>query len=182
MKHSKRFLLLGAVALLTTATPAMAGPITIDAGWYGFCFAGILSPATAGCQNDAIGVSGNPFTFNAPGDTVLKVTDAFDHGDTFFVYDLGSLLFATPLVAVTLGTVTNPDTAFADPLYSHSSVVLGAGAHSIQIFTGNSPYGGGGAYVEVETAPVPEPTTLALLGGAMTALGAYRRRQRRTGA
>jgi hypothetical protein len=169
-----------AVAVLATATPAMAGPITIDAGWYGFCFAGLFSPATAGCQNEGIGATGNAFTFNAPGDVVLKVTDAFKHGDVFLVYDLGLPLFLTSIVAVNPSEdVSNPDIAFADPTYSHGSAILGAGAHSIEIFAASSPFGGGGAYMEVETAPVPEPTSLALLGGAMTALGAYRRRQRR---
>jgi hypothetical protein len=170
---------LGLVSLLALVVPAavQAGPITVDGGWYGFCF-NTPGPATAGCDNDAGQSSGNDFTFSATDPVLLKVTDAFLHGDTFDVFDFGVLLFSTPSVAMGGGATTNPDLAFADPLYSHDSIVLGAGPHSISIFNVVGPISGGGAYMEVETA-VPEPGTLALLGTGVLAL-VRRRRQLRS--
>lgn len=163
-----------ALLVVALAPAAQAGPVVIDGGWYGFCFGGTSGdPATVGCQNDATGTTGNDFTFTATDNVYLKVTDAFDHGDTFRVFNLVSFLFATPVVGTSPGSVTDPDLAFADPLYSSGSIVLGPGSYDIRIFVDASPWGGGGAYMEVET--VPEPTSLALLGGAL-ALGAIRRR------
>src|SRR5262245_58595475 len=90
-------------------------PITIGAGWYGFCFAGPGSPATPGCQNDGIGITGNLITFTALTNVLFQITDAFDHGDNFDVnINSGTLTFTTPAVAVSLGSITNPDLAFAD--------------------------------------------------------------------
>jgi len=162
--------------LLIVATPAtvQAGPITIDSGWYGFCF-DTPGPATPGCANDAGQTSGNAFTFNALAPVLLKVTDAFLYGDIFDVYDGLTFLFTTSPSAIGGGVTTDPDLAFADPLYSSGSILLAAGAHAINIFNTSGPVSGGGAYMEVETA-VPEPVTLALVGGGLLGL-AFRRRR-----
>ena len=170
--------ILATSALLAAGSgAAVAGPIVVDAGWYGFCFAGVGSPATAGCQNDGVGVTGNTITFTALSSVVLKVTDAFVHGDEFDVNIFGVGNFATSAVAAGGGTTTNPDLAYADPLYSHGSWLLAAGSYSVDIFANTSPSGGGGAYVEVLGA-VPEPSTYALLAFGLAGVAAVARRRR----
>jgi hypothetical protein len=157
---------------------ASDSPITINAGWYGFCFEGPGSPATSGCQNDGVGVTGNPITFTTSVPVLFKITDAFDHGDTFDVnVNSGAITFTTPAVAVSDGDVSNPDLAFADPLYSHASVMLNPSSYSINVFAHASPFGGGGAYLEVVSA-VPEPTTLLLLGSGIMAVVGIRLKTR----
>lgn len=164
------------IVLAAMAFPVSAGPIGVDAGWYGFCFGGVGSPATAGCQNDGVGVSGNSTTFTALGPVDLKVTDAFDHGDQFDVFVNSLLAFTTPAVGTSSGSVTDPDIAFADPLYSHAFIALGPGSYTVDVFAAASPFGGGGAYIEVASASVPQPAAWALLSSALGLLALLRRR------
>ena len=165
------------LALLWMATPLCAGPIVVDAGWYGFCFGGDGSPATAGCQNQGIDTTGNTFTFTAMGPVWFNITDAFQKGDTFLVkIDSDPVGFTTPTVLEDVSTTGNPDLAFADPSYSHSSVLLGIGPHTIDVFAAHSPYGSGGAYLEVVT-PVPEPASMLLIGSGLIGLAGYGRKK-----
>jgi hypothetical protein len=179
MKIMKKMLLAGATSglLLACATAANAGPITVGAGWYGFCFAGVGSPATAGCQNSGIGVSGNSTTFTAVGNVDFNVTDAFNKGDTFKVVVNGTPYFTSAVPAVA-GNVSNPAIAFLDPTYSSISIALGAGAYTVDIFDTASPFGSGGAYLEAVVG-VPEPLTLSLFGVGTAGLVAMRRRKKK---
>lgn len=173
----KRVLLTITALIICAAIPLWAGPITVDAGWYGFCFGDPGSPASAGCQNDGVGVTGNPTTFTAAVPVYFKITDAFNTGDSFDVnIDSGAIVFTTPSVAAVSGPVTDPDLAFADPAYSHAIVSLSPGPHTVDVFAHDSPFGGGGAYLEVQ-AVVPEPGTLILLGAGLLATVLLRRRR-----
>jgi hypothetical protein len=168
---------LAIATMFTLATPqsTSAGPIIVGGGWVGFCFGAPGSGATSGCQNEASQTSGNDFLFTALGDVLFRITDAFQQGDTFQVFDFGVLILtssAIPNTGIDFG-VTDPDAAFADARYSHGSIILGAGAHDITVFNLQGCCGGGGAYLNVQ---VPEPGTLTLLGGALVAFGLARRR------
>ncbi|HUB33430.1 MAG TPA: PEP-CTERM sorting domain-containing protein [Bryobacteraceae bacterium] len=103
------------------------------------------------------------FTFS--GAQVLEVTDEFLDGDQFAVFDNGTLLGDTSVPTNDGSTCgENPDSCFADPLWSSGTFSLGAGSHSITIETILSPYGSGGAALRIDPAPVPEPSSFLLLG------------------
>src|SRR5206468_7961408 len=44
-----------------------------------------------------------------------------------------------------------PDEALTDPSYTHGMFALTSGTHSINIVASTSPFGGGGAFVRVDT-------------------------------
>lgn len=175
MKKIIGYLSIALVALLI-AVPSYAGPITVDAGWYGFCFGGAGSPASEGCQNSGIGECGNPISFTATSAVLFKITDAFDYGDNFQVWINNALALTTPVVESGSGSVSDPDTAFSNPAYSSGSLLLPAGIYTIEVYVVNSPYSGGGAYLEVETASVPEPATMLLFGAGLIGLAGLRRK------
>lgn len=182
MTRKKLISTLAGLALASVAGLSQAGAIS-SGSWVGFCFGGVGSGATSGCQNDASQTSGNAFTFSLASSTLLQVTDAFDYGDVFSVYDFGTLLFTTNAVATLGGSVSNPDLAWADVGYSKGSYVLSAGLHSIEIFADASPFGAGGAYMNVGVSPVPEPSTYALMLAGLGLVGyATRRRKQKNAA
>lgn len=172
-----------ALAALTLATGFAVAPIAshadaivVNAGWYGFCFGGTGSAATSGCQNSGIGTSGNSTTFTAAGPVLFQITDAFNAGDTFDVWVDGLYQFTTNPVPQSNPGISDPDLAFADPAYSHGQILLGGGFHTIDVFASASPFGSGGAYLQVITARgVPEPGTVALIGIALAGLALRRR-------
>jgi hypothetical protein len=108
---------------------------------------------------------------------LFRITDAFEYGDTFNVFVDGAMIpFQTPAVPIVPGAVTNPDLAWLDPGYSKGAILLAPGAHTINVFVRDSPYGGGGAYLRADV--IPEPTTWALFGGAFALLVVGRIRKR----
>lgn len=166
---------------LFAIAPAMADAVVVDGGWYGFCYGGTGEPIVAGCDNEGVGTSGNPVTFTLTGPGTFRITDAFWAGDSFDVYANGQLLLQTPSVAPDdTVAVSNPDLAFADPVYSTGSLRLGPGSYSINVFARDSPFESGGGYLSVVSAAavgVPEPGALAgLLAASAVSFGVRRRR------
>ena len=173
MAH-KRFLAacLG-LLVVAVAAPALAVPI-LDGGWSDDVTDGVGLPTVD-----------SPYAFVLTAPAYLRVVDCCVSGDTWFVTDFGSPLLTTAFSFPTVHpgafgddlTGFGLDTSWVAPLsFTRGEIVLLAGAHSLSLSTDG--VGGIPAHVGVrlDSVPVPEPTTLALLGGGVFGLGRKRRR------
>jgi PEP-CTERM motif len=175
----------GLATLIGAGAGAQAGPIAFDT-FLQFGFSGAGVPATGCDPADPAGPfcipsSGTPtFPLDAPpwtftGAALLTITDAFESGDRFEVFDFGVSLGLTSASAIGTDCGDDPVPCLANAAMSHGSFALGAGQHSITIVAVDSPSGGGAAYLIA--ALVPEPSSLLLLAiGAI----AWRLRGRRS--
>jgi len=166
------------------ATPSFAGPISLDV-FYEFSFtdAGVTA---AGCSPDdplgdfCIPSSGTPtsfldappWTFASSVASVLTVTDAFQSGDQFEVFDFGTSLGLTSVPVAGIDCGDDPVPCLATPGISSRAFLLSSGAHSLTIVATLSE-GGGAGYLKA--SEVPEPLTCSLLAMGVMALGIHRR-------
>ena len=176
---------LGLGVALVPVQPAQATVIVSpsDPIWYEFAFGNAGSAAT-GC-NPCIQSSGlnslyapdPPWEFVAAAPELLKVTDAFNSGDAFDVFDFGASILSTPSVAGGHDCGSDPVPCYADPLMSHGSAILAAGSHELTIVARDSCCGAGAAYFQTSAeGVVPEAGSLMLLGsGLIPGLVALRR-------
>jgi hypothetical protein len=181
----KRLILL-ALFTVAAAVPTQADPVNLNT-FYEFSFTdpGVLA---RGCDPaDPLGAfcipSGGtptsfapapPWTFSSPISILLTVTDAFDAGDRFEVFDFGASLGLTSLPGTAVDCGDDPLPCLANPDISSRVFSLAAGNHSITIIP-VSTLGGGVAYFSAN--PVPEPATLLLLSFGLAGLGVKARRK-----
>jgi hypothetical protein len=148
------------IAGSASALAAPDPPIPVDAaGWTVFSWGA-----------DGLNVEG-PFTFTHSGPVVVRVTDAFCRGDEFELFDAGVSVGRTSAVATDLncsGGPVAPDELFLDPTYSHGSFTLGPGSHSITIVAVENPFGGGAAFIRVDSLPLPTSKDQCKNGGWKT--------------
>ncbi|HEV3036394.1 MAG TPA: hypothetical protein VHA33_01155 [Candidatus Angelobacter sp.] len=155
---------------LATRGPQAAQDVPIGGPWNEFSFSTAGVQATGCFPDDPNGIdcvqssAGNsvfagppPWTFTSTDNVNLTVTDAFLRGDTFKVFDGGVFVGLTPGVAAQGGCDSDPAVCVADPLVSHATFTLAAGAHSITItpFAVTNP---GAAYFRLDAAPTPTPS------------------------
>lgn len=168
----------GAAAFAAAAfAHAQAAPLSADGSWHTFD----VDTALSGGNGWIDITDGTPlnFTFAVGSGNVgvLTVVDTVFAGDTFKVYNNGSLLGTTSSVPPgfydpSATGIVDPVLALADPLFSRGSFVLGPGSYSISgvldqsvlDVPGGTPLNAtsGGISLTV-SAPVPEPETYAML-------------------
>jgi hypothetical protein len=185
LRYAFRFALAGFVPAV------LAGPI-IPGTWGEFSFTDTGIEARGCDPADPAGgfcipSSGTPtvfldaptWTFVAPaGGATLIVTDAFESGDRFEIFDFGvSLGFTSlPSAAGLVDCGDDPVVCIATAGMSSGSFLLGAGNHAITLVPTLSPSGGGAGYLLVSAAVV-EPGSLMLVGLGLTCLALLRRRR-----
>lgn len=208
MKQNSRvwIALLGLAMLIISAAPASAFPYT--SGWQIFTTAVDVIAPYAPTQPQYGGMMGDwyndyidndPYTFHLYSPGVLKVTDVFETGDRFKVWDIGGATTFNGLLGtsssstwVSGGTETDPGAAYdSNPTglpgerYSTFTYLLGAGDHALVFqncaFKSGEPKADGqegiaDAYFRVD--PVPEPGTIALFGLGLAVAGTAIRRKR----
>ena len=132
-------------------------PITIGADWSDTM---VTPPAFFWDGGDDVFSSSGPFTFDAVGPVRVDVTDTFNSGDVFEIFDNDVSIGSTSFVTPTISSIIDPETAFANSAYSHGSFDLGAGSHSITIKVTENPFGAGRGYLRVmyeDDSIGPEP-------------------------
>ncbi len=146
--------------------PALAAtPVAPNSGWVTFSFGGVGSS-----------FSGEPFTFTLTHGGKLTVTDAFNDGDRFEIFDFGSSLGLTSVPTATGVDIGNDyDLGAVDPRYSTGMWMLGAGSYSITGIMIDSPYGGGGGALRVDQVPLPAAGLMLLTG--LAGIAGLRRRK-----
>jgi hypothetical protein len=156
-----RISLLAAALLSLSAVTCVASPVAlgIGAGWTQFFWSGdVITPADG-------------FSFTSLGPVTVKVTDAFNVGDAFDIFDNAAPSFSTPSVLNTGALLTDdPDVAYAGTDYSHAAFTFGAGSHvlTLAIREHATGFNSGGAFLRADAA-TPEPGSLLLLGMGLAA-------------
>jgi len=169
--------------------------IAVDGTWHEFLFglSGTFATTCGGVSCvptvDPVAeqTSSPPWTFSGP--AIVTLTDLFQRGDQFALFDNNALLGDTS-VPVNDGAVTCPTAGvgndiracLADPTYSHRVFDLGTGAHSLTIEVIQNALNSSGGAAVFQAAPVPEPNTyIPLLGLGLLGMAGVkmRRRQRR---
>ncbi len=160
---------LSALMVVMATGVAQATVLFSGGGWSAFNFGGVGVPFA------------DTFTFTLTAPATFNITDAFADGDQFDVIingvDKGAT--STPLSDGT-GIGADYDAAFASPKFSHASYTLGPGDYTVTGSPLLSPFGDGGAAVELVASAggVPEPAAWAMmLIGLCSVGGAIRARR-----
>lgn len=189
MKHSFLKIITSLWLALGCSIFAQAVPINIGV-WYEFSQNGtdpaIGCPPADPSAADCIPSSGTPTQFAGPGawtfstvhGAILTVTDVFNRGDVLDIREAGNLIGTTsaPIGDTTGDCGDDPELCLADLSFSHGVFSIGSGTRSLTIFENAAdtlPFGV--AYFKVDLAPIPEPSSLALMLFAMAALAGVKR-------
>ncbi|MBU0729521.1 MAG: PEP-CTERM sorting domain-containing protein [Proteobacteria bacterium] len=162
--------------ILAVCIAQNASALTADSGWEEFYFGNIGDHWTL--NNTGFGDQ-VWFDFTLDSAAILTVTDAFDSGDQFDVFDglTGLGLTSVPVIGGFIGD--DYDAASANASWSTGSWMLAAGTYSITGYSAVSPFGGGRGALRLDSASVPEPATMLLFGTCLAGLAGMRIRGKR---
>jgi hypothetical protein len=191
MNDSRARFALAALSLAAAfALPAQASSVALPADnqWSLFSVDGALAPSLSWIDD-----AGSPLTFDfdiAAGFVgTLTIVDAVFGGDTFKVTNFGNLLGSTSSVPLAdIGSAVDHgydfDAAQADKSFSSAVFTLAAGSYRIGgfldqslLFDGQRLDATAGA-LRLSVAPIPEPSTYALLFAGLGVIGLVARRRR----
>jgi len=155
--------------------------VTPDGSWHRFQFldTGSFGTAGGGCPSIApafLCAPNPPWTFDCANTSLicwLTVTDGFELGDEFEIFDFGSSVGTTSAVVPNGSCGADPDACLAAG-FSSAMIDLGPGAHSITIQVTDTPFGGGAAFFKMEIHAVvggeflPIDSTALLLAGVQS--------------
>ena len=179
----KKFLqVVAAVMAVAVPSAAQAAPILLNQ-WYTFSFGGLGSAlgdgsgVTLGVNPAAIAAPGTPWDFTTVGPAQLVVSDGFNSGDRFELFDnLSSLgLTSTPTGGGNCGS--DITACLADITISKGTFILGAGSHSLTGTIAASFGAGAGFFQVADITAVPEPVTFSIFGAGLLGAAAMRRRK-----
>ena len=193
MKHFLKrtsVLVIGVVIfVLGVITPMKADPLPIGV-WTEFSFTAAGTPATGCFPNDPAGnfcipssgtpstfLGAPPWTFTSPVASTLTVTDAFEAGDRFQLFDFGASIGLSSLPFGSADCGDDPVPCLGTAGISDGLFGLGPGAHSITL-TPTLSLGGGSAFLRVDA--VPEPSTWILVGEGIAIMCLVRGKPQRT--
>ena len=162
---------MAAAALLALgfATVAEAAPV-LDSGWF--------SDDVENANNPSIA---SPYEFTLVAPAMFRITDAFVVGDTYTVYNFGSLILTTSFQGFAAGFGDNPsaDFGWTSDQYGSAEIMLAAGTYSLDVFGDGAGGFPAGFYTRLDSvASIPVPAALPLLLSGVAGLLVVARRRK----
>ena len=121
----------------------------------------------------------SPYIYNLTGPAHFRITDDFIVGDTFYVYDFGSLILttSTPYAGVPTAFSDPGESAWQNAVYSGGEVLLAPGAHNLTVQGDGLGGLSAGFYTQLTSTTIPAPGAI-LLGSIGVGFVSWLRRRK----
>jgi hypothetical protein len=157
-----------ALAIALQGFSSFAAPV-LDDGWLYDQVNTASSPSVS-----------SPYVYDFTSPVTFRITDAFDAGDVYQVYDNSVLILTTTFngAQAPLSPVGDPsgEAAWTSAQYSHGTVELPAGANSIVVEGDGAGGLPAGFYDRIDSSTPDGGTTAVLLSGTMLGMASLRRK------
>jgi hypothetical protein len=125
----------------------------------------------------------SPYVYNLTNFVKFSITDAFNTGDQYKVYDFGVLILTTSTFAgapFPVASDATADAAWASSSFQHGTVLLASGSHQLTVQGDGAGGLAAGFYTRMDAVPLPSASLMGL--GLLAGLGgvAWVRRRRAT--